>query len=309
MRSLDIFRSPNSGKYLKESSKPLKLFNDSEEFVSDSGVLIFLDKRNDDYEGAYLGKAKYIPKKESFPYNIPLWMMMNGFVWEVRRHFKQRDIICELGCASGVNYFGQRYNMIGLDFSLKSLKGIENYNYKIQADALRLPFKDNALDGIISAYFWEHINPYDKPKMLEEFKRVLKPSGKVIMLYDVETNNGLISRLKRENIEKYEDLFLKKDFHIGYESLNDNLLKFQEASFKVLKHFGMERTWVQSTAVYTKLKEVPSWYGTYASILERINSSRMTEYLNILLVRVIDVTLGKLYNKDKSRIAISVLQK
>lgn len=306
---LDIFVSPNTGIPLYVGIAPVRLYNDVEEFISDSGVLIMLDEQNENYEGTYLGKVKYVPRKDQFPYTFPLWMMFNGFIWEVRKQFPEGSLICELGCASGINYFGIRYSMIGLDFSLRSLQAIENYKYKIQANALKLPFRDESLDGIISAFFWEHIDPLEKVEMLTEFRRVLKPGGKVVMLYDVETQNGLLQVLKKKDLVRYEELFLKGDFHIGYETLEENEEKFKQTSFNVLKHFGMERTFIQSTSVYIKLSKLPSLYGAYAKTMWWINSSRLTEYLNILSLRIIDLTIGSLFSKKRSRIALSVLKK
>jgi hypothetical protein len=145
--------------------------------------------------------------------------------------------------------------------------------------------------------------------MLKEFNRVLKPGGKVIMVYDVETKNPLLSLLKRDDIKKYEELFLEGDFHIGYETLEENKEKFERNQFKVLKHFGLERTFFQSTSVYYKLGTLNTWYGKFSKVMCRINSTRLTEYFNILTMRILDVTIGRFINPKKSRIAISVIQK
>ena len=307
--SSTIFESPVSGRSLHLADHPLRLYNDSEEFKSDNGVLLFLGKKNEEYEGSYLNKIKYVPKSESIPHTIPLWMIANGYLWEVRKQFKKGDTICELGCASGVNYFGSRFNMIGVDYSLTSLQGIDNYAFKIQADALKLPFKNGSLDGVISSYFWEHIDPHQKDKMLKEFFRVLKPGGKVVMLYDVETRNQLVGLLKKRDLKLYEKLFLEKDYHIGYETLEANNRRFNSAGFRILKSFGMERTFFQSSSVYIKMADLPTWYGRYSRIMKKITSSRVAEYANIFFLRLIDVSLGKLFPPKRSRIAISVLLK
>ena len=177
-----FFISPFSGAPLSFDPESKRLFNGQEEFQSRDEVFILLKGKNKEYEAAYLNKVKFIPPIDVFPFTIPLWMMTSGYVWEVRQQFKKGAVICELGCASGVNYFGNQFKMIGLDFSFESLKHIENYQYKIQANAISLPFKSESMDGIISSFFWEHISPEDKLIMLHEFKRVLKPGGKVVML-------------------------------------------------------------------------------------------------------------------------------
>ena len=307
--SAAFFASPVTGRPLHVAENPLRLYNDAEEFKSEKGVLLFLERQNEEYEGSYLNKIKYVPKTESVPHTIPLWMIANGYLWEVRKQFSKGDTICELGCASGVNYFGSRFNMVGVDFSLRSLQGIENYAFKIQANALKLPFKSGSLDGVISSYFWEHIDPKEKPIMLEEFYRVLKPGGKVIMLYDVETENQLVELLKKRDLKLYQKLFLEKDYHIGYETLDENNHHFTKAGFRIVKSFGMERTFFQSSSVYIKMADIPTWYGRYSKLMTKITSSRLAEYANIFFVRLIDVTVGKLLPEKRSRIAISVLIK
>ena len=304
-----ILSSPKSKAPLSLDTSKEYLIADDERYQKRNDVWILMDQINQEYEGAYLNKVKYVPRHDRFPWSWPLWIMVNGYLWEVRRRFTPGALICELGCASGVNYFGQRYSMIGLDYSIQSLQAIENYQIKIQADAIQLPFQDGVLDGIISSYFWEHILPTDKEKMLKEFRRVLKPGGKVVMLYDVETDNTLIGKLKHTDIKKYEALFLDGDFHIGYETMKENRQKFESNSFTILKHFGMERTWMQSNSVYVKLSTCTGGYGVFARIMKSLTSSGPLAYLHMLCIRVIDETLGRLWPVRRSRIAISVLER
>jgi SAM-dependent methyltransferase len=305
----NLFLSPVTGNALTVRHHPLQLYNETEVFQSQDNVLQLLPERNVEYEGSYLNKTRYIPKKEAFPFTLPLWMITNGYVWEVRKQFAKGAIICELGCASGVNYFGSVYNMIGIDYSMTSLKAIDNYQYRIQANAIALPFRDESVDGIISSYFWEHILPSDKEKMLREFKRVLKPGGKVVMVYDVDTENSFINLLKKQDLALYDKLFKEGDYHIGYESMDENEAKFLDAGFEVRKHFGMERTPYQSSSVYLKMKSLPTWFGKFSGLMAKLASNRILNYANTMALRVVDETVGRLVDKRKSRIAISVLQK
>jgi SAM-dependent methyltransferase len=306
---MQIFADPISHASLELGEDSLRLYNAVQSIVSRDGVFVFLPRTNEEYEGAYLNKIKYTPRTERFPFTIPLWMMAHGYVWEVGRQFAPGSIICELGCASGVNYFGKRYNMIGVDYSLASLRGIENYRFKVQADAIQLPFRNESLDGIVSSFFWEHIAPADKVTMLAEFSRVLKPGGKVVLLYDIETQNQLINRLKREDIKAYNTLFLEKDYHIGYETLGENKRKFEDAGFEVCKHFGMERTLWLSNSAYTKLATRNTGYGKFASMMKAVSGGVGKGYLYMFMLRLFDETIGRMWNAKKSRIAISVLKK
>ena len=143
--------------------------NGDENYPVSENVVVFLPEVDKFYEGAYLNRVKYLPKYENWFTLFPLWLINSGFMWEVRKQFNPGSLILELGCAAGVDYFGRRYRMIGLDLSFKSLKGLNNYVCGLQADATKIPLADKSVDGIISSYFWEHIPGELKDRMLEEF--------------------------------------------------------------------------------------------------------------------------------------------
>jgi SAM-dependent methyltransferase len=272
-------------------------------------VISFLPSPDTFYEGAYLNRVKYVPKSEKWYHVWPLWLISNGYLWEVRKQIAAGSVVLELGCASGVDYFGQRYQMIGLDLSLRSLEGLHNYAYAIQADATQLPLANESVDAIISSYFWEHIPPNVKDIMLAEFSRVLKPKGKIVFLYDVETQNSLIELLKSKDKALYNRLFLDGDGHLGYETPLANKARFEQYGFAVMRHFGMERTWVQSPSVYEKLRHVGGLSAVVGQALFRLSSIRILNLAYTAFVRAVDISIGRLFHGDKSRILLSVLQK
>lgn len=51
-----------------------------------------------------------------------------------------------------------------------------------------------------------------KPNILRECQRILKPGGKIVFLYDVETENPLICRYKYSNRPLYNKLFIEDAF-------------------------------------------------------------------------------------------------
>ena len=130
-----------------------------------------------------------------------------------------------------------------------------------------------------------------------------------MFLYDVETSNNLISSLKKISPDKYTELFLTKDGHFGYETAEKNQIRFEKAGFSVLKHFGMERSWLQSTSVYEKMRHLNSGLGKATSFVSRLFAGRLGTYVNIFLVRIVDCTIGKLLPLKKSRIIISVIKR
>lgn len=60
-----------------------------------------------------------------------------------------------------------------------------NKNAQLQCDAMHLPFEDNSVDLIYSAHLIEHFNFFEAYHLLDEWKRVLIPGGKL----SVETPN------------------------------------------------------------------------------------------------------------------------
>jgi len=303
--------SPESNKELFKDSKNSCLTTQDglENFTIIDGAYKFLKIDDSFYEGAYLNRTKFIPNSNN-PFNIvPLWMINHGYLFAVRNTFARGSTILDLGCASGVDFFGANFNMIGIDLSLASLKGLKNYQLAVQADATKLPFENSSVDGVISSFFWEHIPPDIKGTMLMEFYRVLKPGGKIVFLYDIETENTLIKKIKNKSKDLYNNLFLNRDGHLGYETLNENAVRFKKFGYTVKKHFGMERTWIVSNSALEKLRNLNGLVGIYSSVLFRITNLRLFSYLYVLFVRLWDETFGRLWDENKSRIVITVAEK
>lgn len=278
-------------------------------FKLEGNVLRFLKKTDDFYEGAYLNRIKFKPRREVWPMTIPLWILACGYIWRVRKTFRPGALLLELGCAGGVDYFGDRFKMIGLDLSFKSLSQLNGYQLGIQASATEIPLADHSVDGIISSFFWEHISAKEKDQMLKEFFRILKPEGKILFLYDVETKNGLISKMKNIDIGLYRKLFLEKDGHIGYHTVKENGDFFAKSGFKVVENFGLERTWLQSNSVYVKMGEYPGVVGLFGRMLTRLTRGHLGTYFNSLLLRIVDSSVGKMFPIEKARMVITVVIK
>ena len=247
---------PHDRTALQEVDNGFKCKNCGRNYLTEDGVVRLLEQQDEFYEGAYENQVRFLPRSEK-PWHIwPLWLINSGYPWIVRRHVSQGATVLELGCASGVNYFGQRYHMVGCDLSLSSLKKLGMYQRRLQADAAKcIPLPDSSVDAIVSSYFWEHIPPAVKPDILQECQRILRPGGKIIFLYDVETGNPLIRRYKAKSQTLYDKLFIEGDGHLGYQWPQENIDAFRAAGFRVLEHRGMEKSWLQSPSVYNKLAQ------------------------------------------------------
>ena len=97
----------------------------------------------------------------------------------------------------------------GLDISPKMVKkarkraektGLTNYTIRL-GDSRNLPYADSAFDLIINEYMFDIFPVSDYDYVLEEFRRILKPDGRLVL---VNTTNG----------EKLRDSLFKCLFHI-----------------------------------------------------------------------------------------------
>lgn len=273
------------------------------------GVVCTLDHHDDFYEGAYENQTRFLPHSEKPWHAWPLWLINSGYLWTVRRFVPSGATVVELGCAGGVRYFGQRYHMVGCDLSLLSLKGLEWYERRIQADAsICIPLPDNSVDAVVSSYFWEHIPPSVKPDILRECQRILRPGGKIVFLYDVETENPLIHRYKHNNRQLYNKLFLEGDGHLGYQRPAVNLAIFKESCFQVVEHQGMEKTWLQSPSAYTKLAQFSPISGHLLAWASRLGQQPLF-YPYTTLMRLVDTLICPWLPMDWARIDLVVCKK
>jgi len=190
---------------------------------------------------------------------------------------------------------------------LESLQAIDFYEQRVRADAVQcIPMPDASVDAVVSSYFWEHIPPPLKPGILQECQRVLRPGGKLIFLYDVETDNPLIRRYKNSKPELYKQLFMDGDGHLGYETPKANRAHFEKAGFHVLTQQGMEKTPLQGASVYIKLAAFEG-----SGLFERVGSLGATRWFYpwTLLLRLVDSWICPLLPVSWARIEMMIAEK
>jgi len=79
--------------------------------------------------------------------------------------------------------------------------GSDNYRLRI-GDAYDLDFPDNSFDVLINNYMFDLLPQQDFPTVLEEFKRVLRPGGRLAMVNMTKGErwyNGIWERIYRIN--------------------------------------------------------------------------------------------------------------
>lgn len=274
-----------------------------------SGILVSTAQNDDFYEGKYLSNIKFNPSKPTLFSTVGLWIVNSGYLYTIKKHFKENAVLIEFGCAGGVDYLGSHYQMIGIDISLSSLKYIVNkYSLCIQGDVTSsIPLQDNTVDGIVSSFFWEHMDASNKRKILTECLRVLKPNGKMVFLYDVESKNTTISLLKKENINLFMQQFIEQDGHVGYDTIPNNKQLFEEQGFSIIKNKGFEKTIFQSRSVYIKMKE----FKGYLSVIGKLGtlvSSGIFNYPYLFFLRTLD-TIFHFLPEQKARFVMTIVKK
>lgn len=143
-----------------------------------------------DNKGATVQKMfdEVAPKYDCF--NAVLSMGMDTF-WRnkaIRRLLHElptRGPIVDMGCGSGDlcgDLFGQ-HKVIGADFCHGMLKEAQKKFSRLplsQADATNLPFKEEQVRGMISAFVIRNIDGL--PQAFKEFHRVLQVGGKLVIM-------------------------------------------------------------------------------------------------------------------------------
>jgi len=278
-------------------------------FPVERGVVRFLPGADEFYEGRYLYTIRFVPRRESAVWAWPLWLINSGYVWTVRRWVPAGATVIEMGCGGGVAYFARRYRVIGLDLSLQSLAGIANlYAACLQADAARaIPLPDASVDAVLGSFAWEHIPPDQKPRVLAECARVLRPGGKLVFLYDLDCQSPLYRTLRRRHPQLFRELMIDSDGHFGWQTPEENLAIFEAHGFRVREHHGQEKVFIAS-ATFDKIQHWGGGLRRLAALGLRFRSGP-AYHVYSAGIRLFDATVGRFLPESWARIAVTVCEK
>lgn len=150
---------------------------------------------------------------------------------EFAGYFKHGDTIVDTGCGPsghiGKYLFDKGLDVIGIDISEKCVENAINHNSKMkfkQMDFCKMEFTDNSFKGIISFYSIIHIPKKYVSQVFKEFKRILKPGGRLILT------------VKKGNDENFLNDLLGYKAKIYYSYFNENEIKSYLGSngFKII---------------------------------------------------------------------------
>lgn len=277
-------------------------------FPVEHGVVRCLEDSDEFYEGRYLNTIRFVPRSERLWWSWPLWLITCGYVWKVRQHVPAGSTLLEVGCASGIAYFPDRYRVVGLDLSLSSLARVAQiYDRCVQADLTAgVPLPDDSVDAIVSSFVWEHIPPEQKGTALAECARVLKPGGKLVFLYDVESENPTYRSMKRRDPALYREILIDREGHLGWESPAANRAHFEAAGFRLIESLGREKLFF-SPMMYDKVGNWDGWLARAGTLGLHFSHGTRFQAYNAFL-RGFDESVGRLLPDSWSRVAISVCE-
>lgn len=277
----------------------------------EAGVVRFLARDDPFYEGRYLGDdtVRWVPRRDRWPWSWPLWLMKSGYVWAVRRHLPAGSIVLEIGCANGSRYFAQRYRTIGLDLSASALARVKDlYAACLQVDLTRgIPLPDASIDAAISSFVWEHILPADKPAVLAELRRVLRPGGKLVFLYDVDGRHPLYRRMQAADPVRFQEVLIDREGHSGWQNAADNAAAFEAAGLRVLEHEGREKLLI-GPAMYDKVQQWPGAFRRWARVGLLFRFGWRFHLYNAA-TRVLDESVGRWLPASWARLMVTVCER
>lgn len=114
----------------------------------------------------------------------------------------------DLGCGTGI-ITKLIKNCIGIDSSKKMLEKCDKDLEIYHADIIKLPFKDNSFDNIISLTVLQDIE--NIKKAVKEIKRVLKINGKIVITVLNKNRIKIIEKELFSNFKNLKKKEIKKD--------------------------------------------------------------------------------------------------
>jgi demethylmenaquinone methyltransferase / 2-methoxy-6-polyprenyl-1,4-benzoquinol methylase len=108
-------------------------------------------------------------------------------------HLPSGSLVFDLACGTGdlcreLQRVG--YRAVGLDFALGMLREARTDVPLVQADALRLPFRDASADGITCGFALRNV--VSLPELFAELARVVRPGGSVALLDASRPDNRVL---------------------------------------------------------------------------------------------------------------------
>ncbi|MEK7635654.1 MAG: class I SAM-dependent methyltransferase [Patescibacteria group bacterium] len=221
-------------------------------FIKD-GVIQFLKKKNEFYEGVYIRQIKYIPQKNFLKNWFFFNLVQSGVLGEIRKVLCPGGKALDIGCGGGIKWLGIYAETIGMDFSQKSLVEAKKcYSEVVRGNIQKMPFHSASLNLVYGSYIFEHLSAEQKDIFLSEVLRVLKPGGACVLQFDTLSDNW-ITRFALRDQEAYKKGFIDIDGHIGLEPLSVGIKRIEQSGMDITRVVKFGTTFLQYQATYNWL--------------------------------------------------------
>ncbi|MBU0459619.1 MAG: class I SAM-dependent methyltransferase [Nanoarchaeota archaeon] len=245
----------------------------------------YQDKIANDYSRAY----EHLWVKKTWDYPI-----LKKYLKYFDRNYPLLDLACGTG-ASTAYYSKHGFPVIAYDLSEKMLEQVKKRNLLnkptcIKGIAEKLPFKKEEIGQIFCSGSFHHFE--DQLKSLAEMHRVLKPSGKVMIL---ENNNESLHRyfIPRFIRDKMQPQFKKK---YG-ESVHEEECREEELTIKDYRKIISQTNF--------KIKSIKTYY--FARIVSLVEKPKYIRNSILFMLGIMDAFV-KLF-KDRGYWVVILLEK
>jgi len=185
--------------------------------------------------------------------------ILNHFV---KKYFLKEIKTLHAGCGSGqvdtdiANYI----DITALDISSNALcvyKKVHSANAKtVQGNIFSLPFADNSFDGLYNLGVLEYFTQNEIQKILFECKRVLKPGGRILVLWPstfgftvfvLDSAHFILNKIFRMKIKLHPDEITR------VKSRMHAIQTFDAVGFEIIEYyFGIRDLFTQAIIVASK---------------------------------------------------------
>lgn len=152
--------------------------------------------------------------------------LLNSFA----SRFSNGSLICDAGCGPsahiGKYLLNKGLSVVGVDISDRCIELATSINPEmkfIRNDMADLEFESNYFDGIVSYYSIIHTPKRFVSILFDEFYRILKPNGYLLLAVKIGTEEGIQSQLIGIDTEIYNSLFTMKEIRDYFKNAGFNL--------------------------------------------------------------------------------------
>lgn len=264
------------------------------------------------YEGAYNTQIHFDEaalRRLSGPWILPF--IHFGYLKRILDNVAPGAEVLELGCGGGMMLAAQRFSVTAVDLSLTALLSTPGaYRHRLQADVMEIQFLPARFDAIFASCFFEHFAHEQQEMLLERLFNWLRNGGKLILLFDTESRNPVFRWLRRYP-DLYRRCFVEHDGHLGLEPVSVNRTRFAAHGFAEVKGLGLNRT-AQHLPVccwIAPYQAVSRWAGRITRAAEFLRQNSMLARAFTGAIHVWDLTLGRLFPEDWSRLYLGVWER